>query len=82
MPVQTNDIVVSKKKVMLSKAATAPFDALRLLRVPVAAASKHDFTRKNAILVFRKNARSFIINFDLPNGVGRDSFRAALAVHP
>jgi hypothetical protein len=53
--VQINDIVNLKDKVILSKAATAPFDALRLLRVTVAAASKYDFMRKNIILVVRNS---------------------------
>ena len=52
MPVQINEIVVSKNKVILSKAATAPFDALRLLRVTVVAASKYDFMGKKYKISF------------------------------
>jgi len=52
VPVQINEIVVSKSKVILSKAATAPFDALRLLRVTFAAASKYDFMEKKYKITF------------------------------
>ena len=50
VPIQT--IVISKNKVILSKAATAPFDALRLLRVTVAAASKYEFIREKYNTIF------------------------------
>jgi hypothetical protein len=39
---------------MLSKAATASFDALRLLRMTVAAASKHDGGNLNDRFLFLK----------------------------
>ena len=42
MPFQINILLRAREPVMLSKAATASFDALRLLRMTVAAASKHD----------------------------------------
>jgi len=52
VPVQIIEIVISKNKVILSKAATAPFDALRLLRVTVAAASKYEFIREKYNTIF------------------------------
>jgi hypothetical protein len=42
VPFQINILVFARQPVVLSKAATVSFGVLRLLRMAVAAASKHD----------------------------------------
>ena len=52
VPFQINILVLARQPVMLSKAATASFDALPLLRMTVATASKHYTGNLNTRFLF------------------------------